>query len=318
MTERILARLPGPRAPWIAAWALVPWVNAAGNLALEPEDRSVVWDQSDALVLLSYTAFSSAIVITVWGAARIARELEKLSVTTSQVLDGSVDAFRGVNSVVGPVLASVATALAFGVSGYVAGGWVQALVRGVPWLVLGLALWSFLWTYGSVLLGLDRLGRERLRPDVSRVDPTLGLRPLGAVAFMGLWMLLAWLGPLVVTSLPDVPGIVIGLLVLSTALATFFLSLYRLHGQMVEVKRAEIEMARDLYGQAYEPVRTARTLAALDQQQRLLGAADALEKRALAIHEWPVSEGTVARVVTITTSVMAIAAARLLLGPLGL
>jgi hypothetical protein len=40
--------------------------------------------------------------------------------------------------------------------------------------------------------------------DAARMDPGLGLRPLGDVAFTGLWVLLAWLVPLVLTGLPDV------------------------------------------------------------------------------------------------------------------
>jgi hypothetical protein len=65
-------------------------------------------------------------------------------------------------------------------------------------------------------------------------------------------------------------------------------------------------------------VREARTLEALEEQRSLLGAADALEKRATAIHEWPFDEGTVTRVLTITTSVVAITIGRLILGPFGL
>lgn len=178
--------------------------------------------------------------------------------------------------------------------------------------------WTFLWAYASLQLGLNRLGRERLRPDADHVDPGLGLRPLGGVAFMGLWMLLAWLVPVLLTGLPDVVGVAIGALVLGGGLATFFLSLFRLHRQMVEVKAGELAIARALYAEAYEPVRTERSLDALDRQHRLLSAADALEKRAHAIHEWPIDEGTVARVITITTSVVAITIGRLLLDPFGL
>jgi hypothetical protein len=87
---------------------------------------------------------------------------------------------------------------------------------------------------------------------------------------------------------------------------------------MVEVKASEIAIARELYAEAYEPVQTARTLEALEQQRGLLGAADALEKRAHAIHEWPIDEGTLARVITVATSVVAITVARLILDPLGL
>jgi hypothetical protein len=45
---------------------------------------------------------------------------------------------------------------------------------------------------------------------------------------------------------------------------------------MVEVK--DDELARQLYAEAYEPVREARTLEALDRQHTLLSAADAFEK----------------------------------------
>ena len=56
----------------------------------------------------------------------------------------------------------------------------------------------------------------------------------------------------------------------------------------------------------------------LEQQRNLLSAADALEKRAKAIHDWPIDEGTFARVITIATSVVAITIGRLLLNPFGL
>jgi hypothetical protein len=302
---------------WIVAWALVPWLNAGANLLLDTGARSAVWEQGRTLVLLNYAALSFAIVITLWGTERIVRRLQALR-ATSNVLDlASSEPFRRINSVAGPVLASTVTALAFAGSSLVGDGWTAALLRGATWFVVGMSLWTFLWTYASLQLGLDQLGRERLVPDSARVDPSLGLRPLGGIAFMGLWMLLVWLVPLVLTGLPDVVGVVAGVLVLAGALAAFFLSLLRLHRQMVEVKAGELAIARELYGEAYEPVRTAPTLDSLDRQRALLGAADALEKRAQAIHEWPIDEGTLARLITITTSVIAVIIARLILDPLG-
>jgi hypothetical protein len=318
VTERILADLPGPRVPWIVLWALVPWLNAGVNLLLETGTRSAVWEQSRAVILLNYGALSFAIVITLWGSERIARRLEALRPATSEMfaVDSTVS-FRGMNSVAGPLVASAATAVAFAIAAFVEGGWAAAILRGATWLILGVALWAFLWTYASLQLGLDRLGREHLRPHTS-VDPSLGLRPLGGVAFTALWMLLAWLVPVVLTGLPDVVGVAIGLGVLFGGLATFVLSLVRLHRQMVEVKAGEIATARELYAQAYEPVRSEQSLEALERQRSLLAAADALEKRADAIHEWPIDEGIWARVITIATSVAAITVARLILEPFGL
>jgi hypothetical protein len=318
LTERILAYLPGPRALWIAAWALIPWVNAGANLLLETGERSAVWEQSDVVVILNYAALSLAMVVTVLGAERIARRLQTLEATTSKVLSGAPrQAFREINSIRGPLVAATVTALAFAVSALVRDGWTAALLRGATWVILAIAMWTFLWTYVSLQLGLNRLGRAHLRREAALVDPGLGLRPVGAVAFMGLWLLLVWLVPIVATGAPDIVGLAIGLLVLVGGLGAFVFSLFGLHRQIVEVKEGELELARQLYAEAYEPVRTAGTLEALERQHTLLGAADALEKRARAIHDWPVAEGTWAWVIGISTSVVAIACARLILRPFG-
>ena len=138
------------------------------------------------------------------------------------------------------------------------------------------------------------------------------------MAFTALWILLAWLVPLVLTGLTDVVGFAIGVAVLAVALAAFFLSLVRLHHRMVEVKAEELALARGLYSQAYAPIRERPTLDTLEQQRNLLAAADALEQRAKAIHDWPIDEGTFARVITIATSVVAITIGRLILDPFGL
>lgn len=312
LTEQILARLPGPRIVWIVIWALIPWVNAGANLVLGTE-RSAVWEQRPLLVVLNYAALSFGVVITLWGSARIAEHVETLRAAT----DAS-EPFRAMNSAAGPLVLSAAASVAFGVSGLIHDGWGSALLRGGTWFILGIALWTFVWTYACLLLGLHRLGRERLVPDAMHVDPGLGLQPLGRVASTGLWMLLVWLVPVLLTALSDVYGVAIGLLVLAAALGTFFFSLHRLHRQMVDVKEGELAIARELYAQAYEPVHKARTLEALEQQRGLLGAADALEKRASVIHEWPIDEGTLARVITITTSVIAMMIGRIILDPFGL
>ena len=317
LTERILARLPGPRPLWIALWALVPWLNFGANLLLDTEGE--IWDQSRTLVVLNYAALSLAMVITLWGAGRIARRVESLLAATAAACTNCTSArFREMNSVRGPLVAAGATALAFAGTTLVDEGVGAAVLRGATWFVLGTALWAFLWTYAALQLGLDRLGQERLRPEAARIDPGLGLQPLGAVAFMGLWMLLAWLVPVLLTGLPDAVGVSLGIALVAAGLAAFFLSLWRLHRQMVELKANELEIARGLYSEAYEPVRTARTLEVLERQRNLLGAADTLEKRARGIHEWPIDEGTFARVITIATSVTAIIVGRLILDPVGL
>jgi hypothetical protein len=319
LSERALARLGGRRAFWIAAWALVPWVNAGANLLLGTNRTSAVWEQSAELVVLNYAAISFAVVASLWGAGILARRLEALQTTTSDILVGEAsEPFRGVNTVAGPLVASGAAAIVFAGTTLVDDGWLPGVVRGATWFVLGIALFSFIWTYGSVLLGLNRLGRARVDPEAPHVDPGLGLQPLGGVASTGLWMLLVWLVPVLLTGLPDIVGAVIGMLVLGAALATFFLSMLGLHRQMVDVKNSELALARGLYARAYQPVHASPTLEVLEQQRSLLAAADALEKRAGEIHEWPFAERTPTLVITVITSVVAMTIGRLILDPFGL
>lgn len=319
LSERVLARLPGRRVFWTAAWALVPWANAGMNLLLGAERTSAVWQQGALLVVLNYAAISAAVVLSLWGATTIARRLQELQSTAAEVLIGESDEpFRGINSRLGPVLASATLGIALATTTLFDDGALPALIRGITWFVLGIALFSFIWTYASVLLGLNRLGRARLDPAAPHVDPGLGLQPLGGVAASGLWMLLAWLVPVLLTGLPDVIGAIIGVLVLAAALVTFFLSMLGLHRQMVAVKRDELTRARELYAKAYDPVHVSPTLDVLEQQRNLLSAADALEKRASAIHEWPFTERTPTLVITVVTSVIAMTIGRLLLDPFGL
>ena len=319
LSERVLARLGRPRVAWIVAWALVPWANAGANLLLGSERTSAVWEQGTVLVVLNYAAISLGVVVSLLGADVIARRLAALQAAAAEVLVGEAEEpFRGVNSVAGPVAAAALTGLALGAVTFVDEGLAPALVRAATWFVLGIALYSFVWTYGSLLLGLSRLGRARLDPDTLHVDPGLGLQPLGALASTGLWMLLVWLVPVVLTGLPDVVGAVLGMLVLAAALATFFLSMVGLHRQMADVKRRELAVARELYSKAYEPVHASPSLAVLEEQRSLLAAADALEKRASSIHEWPFAERTPTLVITVVTSVVAMTIGRLILDPFGL
>jgi VIT1/CCC1 family predicted Fe2+/Mn2+ transporter len=319
LTERILVRLPGQRLAWIAAWALIPWLNASANVWLDTGGTSAVWEQRRLLIVLNYAAISLAVVLTLWGSERIARRVRSLRDATAHLVEGAANtSFREMNSVVGPLLASAATAFALGVVAFFREGWDAALLRGATWMLIGIPLWTFMWTYGSLHLGLNALGRGHLNRDAALVDPSLGLRPVGAVAFTGLWILLASLVPVLITALPDVTALVIGVLVVLIALAIFVLSLWGLHRQMVEVKEEEVAAARALYGQAYEPVRATRSLDALEQQRSLLSAADALETRTKAIHEWPIDEATWAWVIGIATSVLAITVGRVVVTTLGL
>jgi hypothetical protein len=81
---------------------------------------------------------------------------------------------------------------------------------------------------------------------------------------------------------------------------------------------ALLARARQLYAEAYEPLRFSPSLAVLELQAPLLAAAEALEKRADGIQQWPFSDALLARAVVIATSVVAAVITRLAQRFLGL
>jgi hypothetical protein len=192
------------------------------------------------------------------------------------------------------------------------------VIRAVTWVIIGIPLWTAVWVYLRLQRGFDRLGRGHLTLLGYRGDRSLGLRPVGRLAFTGFWMLIGSVGPMVLTNASDLPGVILGVAVLAVGVGLFFLSLRRLNRRMVAVKQRELTLARDLYMQAYETVRDQPTLEVLQGQVGLLNAAEALEKRAERIQEWPFDEATFARVVTIASSAGATIIARFLLDPIGL
>jgi hypothetical protein len=120
---------------------------------------------------------------------------------------------------------------------------------------------------------------------------------------------------LVARTLTDIIPI---LAILLSRLAIFFLSLYRIHRQMVAVKKHYMEWVRSLYAQAFQPVRKERSLDALRTQAPVPSAVEALERRAEAIYPWPFDASIPGRIAAIITSVIAAIVARRVLSSLGL
>jgi hypothetical protein len=320
LTERILSRLPGPRLAWVVAWALVPWLNLTVIVVLGAGE----WARPGVPLgeFLNRTAVSFAVLLSLWGTARITDELQRLGPALAKVVqqeEPDVERlFHGIDSILVPLLLTAATMVVLPLDEAVGGEPAAALIQAVTWLVIGIPLWTAILVYLTLQIGLNRLGRGHLTLQAYRGDRSLGLRPVGTLAFTGFWMLLGSVGPLVLTNFSDIPGVIVGIGVLVAGVGLFFLSLRRLNRQMVAVKQRELERARDLYRQAYQPVRDEPTLEVLQRQAGLLSAAEALEKRAERIQEWPFDEAIFAQVVTIASSVVAVIISSLILNPVGL
>jgi hypothetical protein len=320
LTERILAAVPGPRTAWLFAWLLVPWLNLALVAAADAADYVPTGVGSAEVV--NRVAVCFALLLSLWGVARIAEELRDLPEALEPAVEqGRPDVqrqFGAVDGTVVPLLITVAVGALLPVDEIARGEGTAALLQAVTWLVIGLPIATALWVYVALQVGLDRLGRGRLTLKDYNGDRTLGLKPVGRLAFTGFWMLIGSVGPLVLTGSEDLPAVVVGTAILVAGVGFFFLSLRRLHVQMQAIKTRQHDRALALYRQAYDRLREESTPEVLLEQADLLSAADALEKRAGTILVWPFAEGTFARVATIATSVAAVIIARLILAPAGL
>lgn len=321
LTERILSRLPGSRLAWILIWALVPWLNLVAVYVSGAEEWAGA-GRVPVSEVLNRAAVSCAILLSLWGAARITDNLRRVGMALTEVVEQDerdVQAlFRGVDSTVAPLLLTAAGVLVLPLDEALTGAPLAAVIQAATWVIIGIPLWTAIWVYLTLQRGFDRLGRGHLTLLGYRGDRSLGLRPVGRLAFTGFWMLIGSVGPLVLTNASDPSGVILGVAVLAVGVGLFFLSLRRLNRRMVAVKQRELTLARDLYMQAYQTVRDQPTLEVLQGQIGLLNAAEALEKRAERIQEWPFDDATFARVVTIASSAAATIIARFLLDPIGL
>lgn len=320
LTERILAVLPGPRSAWVAVWALVPWMNLAlataiGSLA--PAGSGVPLAE-----VLNRAAVTIAILLSLWGAATIAAELRTVQPALTEMVDEDerdvARLFRGIDSVVGPLILVVAVALILPLDEAQRGDPAGAVLQAGTWLVFGIPICTAVWAYVVLQAGLNRLGAGQVSLQGYNGDRSLGLLPIGRLAFTGFWMLVGTVAPLVVTSFADRPTQIVGIAVLIAAIALLFVSLRRVHRQMAAVRQQEIARAMALYQKAYRELRDRPSLDALNRQAALLKAAEDLERRAEHIRAWPFAEGTFTWVLAIALGSTATIIARLLLSTAGL
>src|SRR5918996_868122 len=106
LTDRILSHLPGPRILWIVVWMSVPWANAASSLLLQAADVLPEWE-NPTVQLVNRAAFSLAILLALWGAARITRGLASLRPRLSSLVEEGIDPmkpFAGMKSALAPFL----------------------------------------------------------------------------------------------------------------------------------------------------------------------------------------------------------------------
>jgi hypothetical protein len=326
LTDRLLAHLSGPRWLWIVAWALLPVMHHVVLMGLmrasgQPGHAGLSW----ALVtdwLPSHGVQSYMIIVSFWAVRKLAADVRALGPTISNLCpareNGAPSPFAGMGSLAGPLVLTIVVSALESAKTAVIWGVVPAFLI-LPYMgVWVLPMLTLIWVYIAFLLGLDQLGRRQMNLESFPEDLSLGLGPVGTAVFNAFLIFCAITVPFLFVSLRDWLDLTIGLTFFGAGVGAFYLSVWRLHRQMVEIKATHVFRTRAVYAEMYVPLRAQMTPATLETSAASLGAAEALVRRALAIQEWPFDERTMTRIVGISTGVVTAIIARFILSAVGL
>lgn len=142
----------------------------------------------------------------------------------------------GVASTVGPLLlTAAATAFSFSeelIALGTAAAWVGTSIA----FVVNLPVMTLLWVLVAILRGFARFGTLPLRLDEQFGNPSLGLALVGLLAFNGFVAFLAVLLPFLLVRVQRPRDLAVAIAFAIAPAVLEFLSLYRLHLQMVEAR----------------------------------------------------------------------------------
>jgi hypothetical protein len=321
LTERLLSRVPGPRAAWVLAWAAIPVVAGL----LPSAYVASVGARPLSVRLLIGLVFAYAVVLAFWAVGRFTRERDMVERSVDQLAAGPEQAttpvFRGMASTMGPLAPTLVFVMVTVWRTSVVGDLGAALVWLPVAVLLNLPLMTAVWVYLALLLGLNRLGRRTLSLTAFPQDLSLGLSEVGRLAFTAFWIYGAGFAPVLVVNVANPIGLLLLLGLFMLGVLVFFACLQGLHHQLLAARGHYLAWAGQLYARAYEPIRSG-SLAALGEQAHLLQAAEVIYRRAEAIQQWPFQQRRLAQIAgivgTVVTFVITGILTRLILVRIGL
>lgn len=321
LTERVLAWLPGPRWTWVALWTMLPFVRLAVLLwvANRTAQESHPYYLNLSFRLPYELVFAFLVPLALWAARKWAGEVEALRPTLAGLTGvDRLEVFRSIDSRIWPILLTLVLVVQSEADLIPQWGALVGLLIAPLLFVVTLPVVAGFWVYLSLLAGLNRLGGYRLALEPFPEDRSLGLRPVGALAFSAFWIFALGTVALLLVSIRDPASLFIALVVFLLGVAIFFFSLWRLHAQMLVARRQHLGQTSEIFSQALQPMRIAPSLDTLRQQATLLGAAEILQRQAEAIQGWPFDDHTLRVITTIVTGVVIALVSRLIFTLLGL
>jgi hypothetical protein len=319
VTEGVLRRLGRPRWLWISVWSLVALISplvygSAIRLSGQPLPLREVLELLTTQAVLAYVCF-----VLLAGGLHLAGKAREVRPTISSLViePGRAPSFAAIGSVAGPLLLTAIVAAVMIASGWARYGPIPPLASLPLLFIYLLPILTYVWIYLAILVDLDRLGRRPLALDRFPHDRTLGLKPVGALASTGLGLLLVASVPILVAGSDEPVTFAVSLAIVAVSVATFVLSMWRLHRQMTLARDRFLALASRLYADAYAPLRDDPTVRTLEARAGVLRVAQSLDERAESLLTWPVDEGTMRFLAVIVTSVLTSVIVRALFAAVG-
>ncbi len=321
LTERVMARLPGPRWLWMVLWAAWLLIILVVLRYRFPVLLSVLFTEGETTLTFGFGT-SYTMLVALWAVGKLGRDVVALGPTVVRLTQGRLaegEPFRAVGSAWGPLVFMAIVTIPYGGVEFLKAPSLASALLVLAGFIGWLPLVTFGWVAGAVLLGLHRLGGTPLALPAFEVDRSLGLRPFGSLAFTPLVAYGAVVTPVFfLTGLRDIRDAIVTLGMLLVIVVLFFASLRRLRSQLLAAKARHLAWARSLFQHVLDPMRTGDGIAGLRNGALELVAAEAIERRAAAIQEWPFDESILRGIVAIVTSVSTAIVVRLVLSRLGL
>jgi hypothetical protein len=180
VSERVLRRLPGRRWVWILLWASVPLGSFVVNVAAIRLAGHTLGTHDVLDLLTTQAVLAYACLVLLWGVGLLARQAtdvrRDLALSRQPV---PADLFVGVGSIWGPLALTAVVAALITANGWLRYGPMPPLAALPLVIVYSIPILTFVWVYLTVLLDLDRLGRQPLSLQGFPEDRTLGLEDVG-------------------------------------------------------------------------------------------------------------------------------------------
>jgi hypothetical protein len=319
ITERVLRRLGGRRAVWILLWSAVPLLSPLIFSTVIRASGQAFPQEAFVAGVLTQSGLVWACLVLLWGCGNLAAQARSTRDELRRAAPGEIPEtiFGAIARRDGPILLTVLVTLIVEANNWLAFGPLAPLATLPVFMAYMVPIMTFVWVYVAILVDINRLGELPVVLDRFPQDRTMGLGRIGSLASTGLGTLFLAAIPILLVGSDEPVTLAISLTLVVGAIASYALSMWRLHRQMAAAKRRYVANARRLYADAYAPIREHPDVGSLTAASTALAVAQSLDERAAGLPTWPIDEGTARFVAVVVTGVITSLIVRALFAAIG-